>query len=304
MIRVWLGFSVFLLSGGVVACGGDSGDADGGGQAGSGADSGLGGTGGSSTEPQACSAQIQTGTRTECDFSQGISDPDIACSDVPVYSNVPGELCRGSCVDLESSSAHCGECGNACESPASCKAGKCEDPVGYGGGGSGGGAGSGGSAGGGVGGTSGLGGSGGGVPQQPDLANVMLSLGYEVSPFNECSSASGICYREVKVCLAPQDGNFVSVQNLGNAPSPAFKLSLGFEETNGARVQCEMPELIQAAAIEPLETWNTSAPFCCSASLKSLSSYQVIVLADAQAAVKESDENNNVGRSETFSLTP
>jgi hypothetical protein len=97
------------------------------------------GAGGTSSQPETCSMQVQSGTRTECDWSYGISDPDIACSDVPVYSTVTGVLCDGACTDVNSSSAHCGECRRSCTGGTTCQQGLCQaEPAGGGGSGAGG----------------------------------------------------------------------------------------------------------------------------------------------------------------------
>ncbi len=115
------------------------------------------------SNPVPCSLQVQTGTRTECDWSYGISDPDIACSEVPVYSNVDGVTCNAVCTDTDTDSSHCGACNTSCTGDTTCQQGSCvrAGTGGFGGGASTGGVGAGGSGSGGTGaGGSGSGGTG------------------------------------------------------------------------------------------------------------------------------------------------
>lgn len=261
------------------------------GAAGSGATSG-GGAAGSSGAPGssgACQAQVQTGTRTECDFSQGISDPEIACDDVPVYGYVEGAQCSGTCVDVKTSASHCGECGSACDAANGwyCKDGECTDPR-QGSAGSGGTGSSGGAAGGSA-------GSGGGPPQLPDLANLQLSVGYEVSELRECPQDIG-CFHDVTVCLQAEKDNFLSVQNLGFGDSPAFELALAFEEADGERHACIMEGALGTSGpLASLGTYKTTDEFCCVANLRLPGEYRLALIADPEDTVPEYDENNNVG---------
>ncbi len=286
--------SVWLL-----ACSGGSSDApSGAGQAGSGAGTASGGSGGSSSTGTVCQAQVQTGTRTECDFSQGISDPDIACDDVPVYGYVDGEQCAGSCVDVKTSASHCGECGNACDTGNAwyCKDGKCTDPR-QGAGGAGG------SSAGGSGGNGATSGSGGGAPQLPDLGNVQLGVGYVVAEAGECVPDIGCAY-DVNVCLETKNANFLSVQNLGNADAPPFALKLAFE-ADGKQYPCVTENaLATTSALAPLATWKLTDELCCTASLLLPGQYRLALTADPDNAVPESDELNNAGYTDSVTITP
>jgi hypothetical protein len=294
---------IWLLVAGlsVAACGGDGSSS--GGDGGSGADPSGGATssGGSSiggTSGNGCTAQVQTGTRTECDFSQGISDPDIACDDVPVYGNVPGITCGASCVDPKTTPSHCGECDHACGSGEYCDQGECAP---YGGGGSSGTGGTGGSGAGGSGGVDANAGSGGSVPQVPDLVVTNFSLTRTVDAAAEC--VNGICAHDVRVCLDITKNNVVEISNLGYVESPPVSVGIGFEDAQQQRHECALDAPLTSPRLAPLEKWTKRDAFCCTANLALPGTYRLTVVADPDDEIAEYDENNNVGSTDLATIS-
>lgn len=280
--------------GGASSSGGEGGS---GANAGSGATSSGGGSSGASTTSGSCTAQVQTGTRTECDFSQGISDPDIACDDVPVYGNVPGITCNGSCVDPKTTSSHCGKCGSACDSGELCREGECTP---YGGGGSGGGGAAGSGASSGSGGFGASSGAGGGAAQEPDLVVTNFLLSRSVDSAAEC--VNGKCFHDVQVCLDVTKNHVVEISNLGFGPSPAVTVGIGFEDTATQLHPCTMAEPLVSPPLASLEKWTKADAFCCTANLVLPGSYRLTVIADPDDEIAEYDENNNAGYTDFTSI--
>lgn len=136
-VNVWLAVALGFSATALGACGGgkvydddDSSSAD---KRGSGGSTGAqGGTTSSSGGKEAqCSIQVASGSHTECDYElcAGYDDPSVCCDDVTDYRNVAGTTCGGSCVDLQSNSAHCGACDASCATGEACNSGTCQKMV-------------------------------------------------------------------------------------------------------------------------------------------------------------------------------
>lgn len=232
----------------------------------------------SASEGERCTSEGQTGTRTECDWSYGISDPDIACDDVPVYGTIEGIQCSGSCVDTDSDDDHCGGCDIRCDSDETCDEGQCwrdDDDDDYG--------------------------EDAGVDDDFDDADAGLPdddrlPDLEITDFNATATVqytsigAGTGTANLTVCLADEDG--LVAANFGDANSPTFNviIALGSEPAIGvAKLQG------QALQVDYALTWNDG---CGSVLLNvpgdvAFGTYYVGAMADAEEVVSELDEDNN-----------
>lgn len=93
-----------------------------------GGDKGEPDTGGGDTQRD---AGFSDDTGSDDDIAPPETDrPDVDESGTNNTSSCSQDLCGDQCVDLTSSSEHCGQCGQSCEAPRSCQSGECVCPNG------------------------------------------------------------------------------------------------------------------------------------------------------------------------------
>jgi hypothetical protein len=186
-------------------------------------------------------------------------------------------------------------------------------PVNPGGGGAGGGfGGTGGSPDGGAGGTgsggaggSGAGGAGGsGGGGQPDLANVDFS--FTATAMNKDPNGEGgpaVPY-EVKICLNPQEANYLEVKNIGTGDAGPFKV--GVQLMNGQNVVGGCQDFVESDPLPPNGTTSWTNQWCCPVN-DTISSFDlnmrtIRAVADVDDQVSEADESNNTGVTPEFEV--